>query len=71
MLHILYNIIFLDLSMVFDVICVTPKSCNVTVTCDIILTPNSKIKDKVKVKYKRKKNRKQKNRVHHLQFWQY
>ena len=32
------------------VICVTPKSHNVTVTYDIILTPNFKLKDKVKVK---------------------
>jgi len=34
------------------VICVTPESHDVTVTCDIILTPKSKIKKKVKVKVK-------------------
>jgi len=36
---------------------VTHKSCDATVTCDIILTSNSKIKDKVKEEEKYKKNK--------------
>jgi len=38
----------------YCMICVTPKLHDVTVTCDIILTSNSKIKGKVKVKVQEK-----------------
>ena len=38
-------------------VCVTPESCDVTMTCDIISTPNSQNKDTSKSK------RKQKNKI--------